>query len=137
MRKDVALAVSALWWGGLTAVGFGAVPLLFVHLPSPALAGQTAAHMFSALNAMAVVCAVVWLLLNRQNRPIAQSESAVATHFFVVGGMLLALVLEWGVAPRILVRQDLRLWHTVGSVLYAVQWLCAWVVLRRSARQWV
>ena len=31
--------------------------------------------------------------------------------------------------PRIVARQDLRLWHTVGSVLYGLQWMCALVVL--------
>ena len=48
---------------------------------------------------------------------------------FIVGGMLLALVSQYGVAPRIVARQDLRLWHTVGSVLYGLQWVCALVVL--------
>ena len=32
-------------------------------------------------------------------------------------------------SPRIVARQDLRLWHTVGSVLYGLQWMCALVVL--------
>ena len=43
--------------------------------------------------------------------------------------MLLALVSQYGVAPRIVARQDLRLWHTVGSVLDGLQWLWALVVL--------
>jgi hypothetical protein len=38
--------------------------------------------------------------------------------------MLAALLVEFGVAPRILAREDLRLWHTVGSALYGLQWLC-------------
>ncbi|GAB4213863.1 MAG: hypothetical protein Fur007_08920 [Rhodoferax sp.] len=135
MRDDLALTAAALWWGGLTAVGFGAVPLLFLHLPSAALAGQTAAHLFSALNVMAVLCGLVLLAIFRTNRPLGQSEYAVATHFLIVGGMLLALLLELGVAPRIVARQDLRLWHSVGTALYAVQWLCALAVLRRSARR--
>jgi hypothetical protein len=40
-------------------------------------------------------------------------------------GVLLALLSEWAVAPRILARDNLRLWHSVGTLLYVVQWLCA------------
>ena len=50
---------------------------------------------------------------------------------FIVGGMLLALLIEFAVAPRIVARENLRLWHGAGSVMYAVQWLCAAAVLWR------
>jgi hypothetical protein len=33
------------------------------------------------------------------------------------------------VAPRIVARQNLRLWHRLGAALYVVQWLSAAVVL--------
>ena len=45
--------------------------------------------------------------------------------------MLLALLIEFAVAPRIVARENLRLWHGAGSVMYVVQWLCAAVVLWR------
>jgi hypothetical protein len=48
---------------------------------------------------------------------------------FVLGGMLLALLSQFGVAPRIVARQDLRLWHSIGSVMYLLQWGCALAVL--------
>jgi hypothetical protein len=48
---------------------------------------------------------------------------------FVLGGMLLALLGEFAVAPRIVARENLRLWHTAGSAMYALQWVCALVVL--------
>lgn len=48
---------------------------------------------------------------------------------FIVGGMLLALLSQYGVAPRIVARQDLRVWHNLGSVLYGLQWLCAFTTL--------
>lgn len=44
---------------------------------------------------------------------------------FIVSGMLLALLSEFAVAPRIVARENLRLWHSVGSVMYLLQWLCA------------
>ena len=43
--------------------------------------------------------------------------------------MLLALLLEYAVAPRIVARQNLRLWHSLGAALYVVQWLSAALVL--------
>ena len=45
---------------------------------------------------------------------------------------LLALLLEFVVAPRIGAREDLRLWHSLGSALFALQWVCAGVVLWRQ-----
>ena len=40
--------IAALWWGSLSTVGFLVVPLLFVHLPTPAMAGAMAARLFAA-----------------------------------------------------------------------------------------
>lgn len=54
---------------------------------------------------------------------------------FILGGLLLALLTQFGVAPRIVARQDLRLWHSVGSVMYALQWCCALAVLWQTLRQ--
>jgi hypothetical protein len=51
----------------------------------------------------------------------------------VIAGLLLALLQQYVVAPRILARQNLRLWHGAGSAMYALQWLCALAVLWRSA----
>ena len=49
--------------------------------------------------------------------------------------MLLALLIQFGVAPRIVARQNLRLWHGLGSAMYAAQWLCALLTLLRVARR--
>jgi hypothetical protein len=40
--------VAALWWGSLTTVGLLVVPMLFAHLPTPAMAGTMAAKLFAA-----------------------------------------------------------------------------------------
>jgi hypothetical protein len=48
--------------------------------------------------------------------------------------MLLALLAEYGVAPRIVAHDNLALWHRVGSGMYLVQWLCAAAVLGKLAR---
>lgn len=131
MLARVAPFAAALWWGSLTAVGFMVVPLLFKFLPTPAMAGHMAARLFTAQTWVSVACGVVLLLVLRSNRPAALSGRAQAALVFIVLGMLLALLIEFAVAPRIVARENLRLWHGAGSVMYAVQWLCAAVVLWR------
>ena len=131
MLARVAPFAAALWWGSLTAVGFMVVPLLFKFLPTPAMAGHMAARLFTAQTWVSVACGVVLLLVSRSNRPAALSGRAQAALVFIVLGMLLALLIEFAVAPRIVARENLRLWHGAGSVMYVVQWLCAAAVLWR------
>ena len=131
MKGRVAAFAAALWWGSLTAVGFMVVPLLFKFLPTPAMAGHMAARLFTAQTWVSVACGVVLLLVSRSNRPPEQARRAQAALVFIVLGMLLALLIEFAVAPRIVARENLRLWHGAGSVMYAVQWLCSAVVLWR------
>jgi uncharacterized membrane protein len=114
---------AALWWGSLTAIGFVAVPLLFANLATPAIAGQMAAKLFTAQAWVSIVCGL--LILIAQRRPNA----------WVLVGLLLALLGEFAVAPRIVARQDLALWHTAGTVFYGLQWVCALAALwKLSAR---
>ena len=131
MKGRVAAFAAALWWGSLTAVGFMVVPLLFKFLPTPAMAGHMAAKLFTAQTWVSVACGIVLLLVSRSDRPPAQARRAQAALVFIVLGMLLALLIEFAVAPRIVARENLRLWHGAGSVMYVVQWLCSAVVLWR------
>ena len=132
MTLRLPVLVAALWWGSLTTIGFLVVPLLFAHLPSPALAGGMAARLFAAQTWMSVACCMVLLMISRPKGSVTPYPWAQAAIVFIVGGLLLALVSQFGVAPRIVARQDLRLWHTLGTVLYLVQWCCALVVLWRT-----
>ena len=119
--------VAALWWASLTTLGFLAVPLLFVYLPTPAMAGGMAARLFTAQTWVSTVCGLLLMLQMRPNRPSALEHGARTAMIFIVAGMLLALVSEFAVAPRIVARENLRFWHSAGSVMYVVQWLCATV----------
>lgn len=134
MLSRLPALLAALWWGSLTTIGFLVVPLLFAHLPSPAMAGGMAARLFAAQTWVTVVCCVLLLLISRPKGEVTQCPWAQAAMVFIVGGLLLALLVQFGVAPRIVARQDLRLWHSVGSVMYALQWCCALVVLWRTLR---
>ncbi|AYM98548.1 DUF4149 domain-containing protein [Acidovorax sp. 1608163] len=129
MPGRIPLLAAALWWGSLSTVGLLVVPLLFAHLPSPAMAGGMAAQLFAAQTWVSVGCTLLLLLVSRPKGSVAQYPWAQAAMIFIVGGMLLALLSQYGVAPRIVARQDLRLWHSVGSVMFALQWVCALVVL--------
>jgi hypothetical protein len=109
----------------LTTLGFFVVPMLFVHLPEKAMAGQMAAHLFAAQTGISTVCGVALLLLFRSNWPLTPADIAQAATLFVVGGVLLALLSEFAVTPHIVARDNVALWHRVGSVLYLLQWVCA------------
>jgi hypothetical protein len=52
---------------------------------------------------------------------------------WVLGGLLLALVVEFAVAPRIVARENLKLWHNLGSGMLLLQWLCASITLWQLA----
>jgi hypothetical protein len=122
--------LAALWWGSLTTVGFGVVPLLFANLPTPAIAGAMAAKLFSAQTWASTVCALLLLTLSRRGDGEAAPQIKAAA-LFILGGLLLALLSEFAVAPRIVARDNLALWHSVGSGMYLLQWVCSAVVLWR------
>lgn len=134
MPKRLPAFVAALWWGSLSTVGFLVVPLLFAHLPTPAMAGAMAARLFAAQTWVSVACSMLLLLISRPKGEVTQYPWARAAIVFIVGGLLLALLVQFGVAPRVVARQDLRLWHSVGSVMYLAQWACAFTVLWHTLR---
>jgi hypothetical protein len=125
------LWASALWWGGLSVVGFAVVPMLFANLPTPAMAGAMAAKLFSALTWLSVACGLVLLVSLRTRVSDQGAGSAQSALVFIVLGMLLALLSEFAVAPRIVARENLRVWHSMGTAMYALQWLCAAVTLAK------
>lgn len=129
MKPRLSILLAALWWGSLTGLGFVVVPMLFIHLPSPAAAGAMAAKLFTAQTWLSVACTMLLLLaLNKKEAP-ALSPSARAAMKFIVAGLLLAVLVEFGVAPNIVNARaeggNLRLWHGLGSAMYLAQWLAA------------
>jgi hypothetical protein len=128
-QQRAGVFAAALWWGSLTAIGFIAVPVLFARLPTPAQAGNTAAVLFAAQTWVSLVCGILLLFASRAGDTTAGLRWARGALAFVLAGVLLALLSEFGVAPHIVARDNLRLWHSVGSAMYFVQWLCAGVAL--------
>ena len=141
-QARAAVFLSALWWGSLSGLGFVVVPLLFKHLGTPAEAGAMAAKLFAAQTWVSVACTMLLLLM--LNRKVTeQSQSHADTRqvtAWAVAGLLLALLVEFGVAAQIVSARasggNLRLWHGLGSAMYFGQWLCAGLALwRLSSRR--
>ena len=133
-RAFIVLACAGLWFGSLSAIGFVAVPLLFANLATPAMAGTLAAKLFSAQSWVSMGCGLMLLMAARRGSPPVIAPWAKGGLPFVAAGMLLALLLEHAVAPRIAARDNLALWHPVGTALYALQWACALWVLWQVGR---
>jgi hypothetical protein len=139
ITAKLTIFTAALWWGTLTTLGFFVVPMLFQHLPTKGLAGNTAARLFEVQTWVSVGCGLVLLLIlrsqrakkdvNDKNMPIDGVFIAYDAIIFIAFGMLMALLVTFGVSPRIVARENLMLWHAVGSVMYVSQWVCAGVVL--------
>ncbi|MES2283919.1 MAG: DUF4149 domain-containing protein [Pseudomonadota bacterium] len=140
MRHGISIMVAALWWGSLTTLGFMVVPMLFANLGSPAIAGAMAAKLFTAQTWVSIACTFLLLLALNKKDPKTGALSVPAVMKFIVAGLLLALLVEFGVSPRIVsARADggnLKLWHGLGTAMYVLQWLSAgatlWLLTRSS-----
>jgi hypothetical protein len=135
VKDRIALMAAALWWGSLGTIGFLVVPMLFARLGNPAVAGNFAGQLFAAQSWIALACGLLLLVHFRaksQDRIDGPSRTAISLVLFA---LLLALLQEYAVAPRILARDNLKLWHAVGSAMYFGQWICASALLWRMGRR--
>lgn len=137
LKLHLPLWLAALWWGSLTTVGFFVVPMLFVHLPTPAVAGAMAAKLFGVQTWLSAVCSALLLILLKKTRksPSGSSSYAKAAIYFIAAGFVLCLLSEFAIAPRIVAKENLRFWHSVGSAAYFLQWLCAAMVFAKLKKE--
>ena len=120
--------------------------MLFQYLPTKALAGNMAARLFEMQTWVSVGCGLVLLLILRpkrlenqlnednsaeydENPPLAGVFIAYNAILFIALGLLMALLVAFAVSPRIVARENIALWHAVGSLMYLTQWICAGIVL--------
>jgi glucan phosphoethanolaminetransferase (alkaline phosphatase superfamily) len=131
MKQHLSFFAAALWWGSLTTLGFLVVPQLFKHLATPALAGGMAAQLFAVQTWVSVGCGVVLLFTFHQasNSVITPGKYAKLAIIFTLISLLLALCSAFVISPRIIARENLKLWHGLGSVAYLLQWLGGGAVL--------
>jgi hypothetical protein len=124
--------VAAVWWGSMTALGAWVVPLLFVHAPTKVVAAGLAVHLFSAQAWVGLVCGVLSLWVQRhvdRVRGRAHVPSAL-----ILAAMLMAAIGEWGIAPRIVARENMLLWHSLGTAFWVLQWGCLTAHVWRLSR---
>ena len=100
--------------------------------PSAVLAGGMAAKLFAAQTWVSVACTLLLLAVFREALQ-SRGPGGQAVLGVVLLGLLAALVVQFGVSPQIVARNNLKLWHNVGTALYVLQWACATVVLWRLA----
>jgi hypothetical protein len=150
--QRLAVFLAALWWGGISALSFVAVPTLFAKLGAP-VAGPVAAQLFSLQSWAGLAIGLALLLALRRARAdaqfpvagetvdpvrLAQLQRVLTTMGFVLAAMLLALVQEFGVAQKIVTARatggDLRLWHGLGTLMVLGQWICSGAALSRLSR---
>jgi len=132
LARSAALWLAAAWAFSLTTLGFFVVPMLFIYLPSPALAGAMAGHLFQAQTGVSCGCALLLLVCAWRESADARTKRWVAV---VLLGLVCALAAEFWVSPHIIARDNLAFWHRLGSGLYLLQWLCAVVVFHRHAKR--
>ena len=128
MARALPVWLAAAWLMSLSTIGFVVVPLLFVHLPVPAMAGAMAAQLFTAQTYLSIACGIGLLLAVRSQHCEITTTMAPRLSVWTLAGVLLALVVELGVAPHIVARENLVFWHRLGTGMYAGQWLCALAV---------
>lgn len=133
MKDRFALLIAAFWWGSLTTIGFLVVPMLFARLGNPSVAGNFAGQLFAAQTWVALGCGIALLTYFRSKMAETLDRPARAAIYLIVPALLMALLQQYAVAPHILARENLKLWHAVGSGMYFGQWICAGALLWRMA----
>ena len=132
--QHLATLLITAWVGGLWAVGYLAVPVLFYAQPDKQLAGLLAWQMFSLVAYLGMVCGM-YLLIHRFS--VSGRESFRHALFWtVVAMLLLSLVLQFGIQA---IMADLKLQalpldvmhsafadrfkmlHGISSVIYLIQ----------------
>ncbi len=128
MRDIGERIVLTLWVGGLWAIGYLAVPVLFHALDDRQMAGELAGQMFRIINGLGLVCGGLLLanaLLGGGDGPrwrvwiIAAMMAAAAVILFVLQPMMAALKTEAAAAGTALAANFGRL-HGASSALYLV-----------------
>ena len=131
--RSLPIWMAAAWAMSLTTLGFFVVPMLFANLPSPAIAGNMAAKLFAAQTGISAVCALVLLMTFRSEKLAPAAVVISSCTLLALAGALLALLVEFGVSPHIVARDNLALWHGLGTAMYFAQWVCALVVFGKLA----
>ena len=134
LSQYLASLLLTAWVGGLWAVGYLAVPVLFSAQPDRQLAGLLAGQMFALVGYLGMVCGT-YLLIQRIG---VSGRAALRQPLFIAVAvmLLLTLIIQFGIQP---VMADLKaqampvevmhsafadrfkMLHGVSSILYLIQ----------------
>lgn len=138
-----ALALTA-WVGGLWAIGYLAVPVLFRAQPDKQLAGMLAGQMFVMLGYLGMVCGTYLLLA----RLLESGKAALREPAFliVVAMLVITLAIQFEIQPLMAELKSrampldvmhsafadrFKMLHGVSSIAYLIESLLgAWLVIR-------
>ena len=115
LSQHLASLLITAWVGGLWAIGYLAVPVLFYTQPDRQLAGELAGEMFIRLGYLGMVCGM-YLLIQRIS--VSGRASFRLALFWVIAAMLLTtLALQFGIQP---IMTDLKLQALPADVMHSV-----------------
>ncbi len=139
-------AALTLWVGGLWAVGYLAVPILFAALPDPMQAGAIAGDLFSAIGTIGLFCGAYLLLFCLS----CLRYGAVRKwwFWFLVAMFALSALQLYVLQPQIAdiklglrnadaetmatLRASFSFWHGFASILYLLQSLLGLLLVGRA-----
>jgi hypothetical protein len=114
LGASLAILVATAWVGGLWAIGYVAVPVLFKTLPDRQLAGMLAGNMFTLIAYVGMVSAT-YLLAHRLSR-FGRTAFRQSTFWVIVIMLLLALAVQFGIQP---VMADLKAQALPAEVMHS------------------
>jgi hypothetical protein len=115
LSHHLASLLITAWVGGLWAIGYLAVPVLFYAQPDKQLAGILAGQMFIWVGYLGMVCGIYLLI---QSVSVSGRTSFRLALFWVIAAMLLImLVLQFGIQP---IMTDLKLQALPADVMHSV-----------------
>lgn len=134
LSDSFAVIATVLWVGGMWAVGYLAVPLLFRSLADRQLAGMLAGKMFSLMAFVGLVCALYLLFYHlQQHGKVAWQKTAVRLvlimlALLVIGEFVLQPMMSYlkmRALPLAVMQSafatEFKALHGVASILYLVQ----------------
>jgi hypothetical protein len=146
ISQHLATLLITAWVGGLWAIGYLAVPVLFYAQPDRQLAGMLAGQMFTLVAYLGMVCGAYLLI----QRIVVSGRAALRQPlFWIVAVMLLfTLIIQCGIQPVMtgLKQQALpadvmhsvfadrfKMLHGISSILYLIQSLLgAFLVIKKQ-----
>ena len=108
------------------------LPLLHWQIAPVSVTGHATAVVLQGQTWISIACCVLLLVLSKSKNAEKQHSWAQQTMVFILGGLLLALVMQYGAVPRARAGAG-TVWVYVPFVMLGLQCLCALAAWWRMA----